>query len=162
MFKSPFLNIYLSFALAAALVYSIPVYFFITEADYTRSWLLYLGNFLFMIVIGTYLFFISRIRQKNPGMFGLMLTGEKQVLRSTALALLLSFILLLILIPGLLESGIAGRVIINKPANTIHDKTNGLDVMVIANAVIGNISSGSFASIILAPSLNHESAEETK
>lgn len=64
MFKSPFLNIYLSFALAAALVYSIPVYFFITEADYTRSWLLYLGNFLFMIVIGTYLFFISRIRQK--------------------------------------------------------------------------------------------------
>ncbi len=159
MFKSHFLNIYLSFAIAAALVYLIPVYIFITEADYTRSWLLYLGNFLFMIVIGVFLFFISRFRQTNPGMFGLMFTGEKQVLRSTALAVLLSLILLLILIPGLLESGIVGKVIINKPANTIHDKTNGLDVMVIANALIGNISSGSFASVILAPSLTKKSPE---
>ncbi len=162
MFKSSFLNIYLSFAFAAALVYSVPVCFFITEADYTRSWLLYLGNFLFMIVIGIFLFFISRLRQTNPGMFSLMLTGEKQVLRSTAMAVLLSFMLLLIFIPGLLESGIAGRVIINKPVNTIHDKTNGLDVMVIANAVIGNISSGSFASVILAPSLTNKFPEEIK
>ncbi len=162
MFKSPFLKIYLSFAVAAALVYLIPVYFFITKADYTRSWLLYLGNFLFMIVIGVFLFFISRVRLKNNGMFGLMFTGEKQVLRSTALALLLSLILLVILVPGLLESGVAGKVIINKPANTIHDKTNGLDFMVIANAIIGNISSGSFASIILPPSLTKKSPEEIK
>lgn len=162
MFKSSFLNIYLGFAFAASLVYSIPVYFFITEADYTKSWLLYLGNFLFMVVISIYIFFIKRFRQKNPGMFGLMLTGEKQVLRSTIMALLISLILLVILIPGLLESGIAGRVITNKPANTIHDKTNGLDIMVIANSVIGNISSGSFASVILASSLTNKFPEEIK
>src|SRR5579863_5510846 len=123
MFNRPVFKIYLIFAIAAALFYCVPVYFFILAADYTKSWFLYLGNFSFMILIGVFLFYISRYRQSDPGMMGFMILGEKQVLRSTALALLLSFILLVILIPGLFEKGPPGRIIINKPANTIHDKT---------------------------------------
>jgi hypothetical protein len=162
MFNRPVIKIYLIFAIAAALFYCVPVYFFILAADYTKSWFLYLGNFSFMILIGVFLFYISRYRQSDPGMMGFIILGEKQVLRSTALALLLSFILLVILIPGLFEKVPAGRIIINKPANTIHDKTNGLVFMVIANAAICNFITGSFAIWILSASLNNKSRKGEK
>ncbi len=162
MLNRPILKIYLIFAFTAALFYCVPVYFFILAADYTRSWFLYLGNFLFMIVIGVFLFYISRYKQSKPGMMGFMILGEKQVLRSTALALFISFILLVILIPGLFDKGPAGRIIINKPANTIHDKTNGLVFMVIANAAICNFITGSFAIWILSASLNNKSQKGKK
>ena len=50
----------------------------------------------------------------------------------------------------------------NMCQHSLYDIFLKYTITVIANAVIGNISSGSFASIILAPSLNHESPEETK
>ena len=162
MLNHSFFKIYLIFAVAAALLYCLPVYFFILAADYTRSWLLYLGNFLFMIVTGVFLFYISRYRQSNPGMMGFIILGEKQVLRSTALALCFSFILLIILVPGFFEKGPAGRIIVNQPANTIHDKSNGLIFMVIVNAAIPNFITGSFASEILSASLNNKAQKGKK
>jgi hypothetical protein len=140
MIKSPLLKIYLWFAFAAALVYSTPVFFFIGKADYTKSWLLFTGNFLFMIVIGYFLFYISRSGLRPYRMLAMIKAGQKQVLRSVFFCLIMGIILLNILVPG--------KFMINKPANT-----NGLDFMVIVNSVIGNFFTGSFITVILAASL---------
>jgi hypothetical protein len=146
MIKNPSLKIYIWFAFAAAFVYAIPVYFFIGKADYTKSWLLFAGNFLFMLVIGFFLFYISRSGLRPYRMLTMITAGQKQVLRSLLFCLGAGIILLIILAPG--------KFMINKPANTIHDKTNGIDFMVIINSVIGNFFTGSFVTVILAASLS--------
>ncbi len=79
-------------------------------------------------------------------MLDVIAAGEKQVMRSILFCLVTCIILLLILVPG--------KFMMNKPVNTIHDKTNGLDFMVIVNSVIGNFFTGSFITVILAASLS--------
>ncbi len=145
MVKSYPVKFYIGFALVATLLYSIPVYIFIGAGDYTRSALLYLGNFLFMIAIAVFLFYI---RSKEPyfKMTDLIIEGEKQVLRSIIFTFIIISILLIIESPG--------KYMINKPANTIHDKTNGLDFMVIVNLVICNSFAGSFATFMLASTMS--------
>ena len=145
MIKSPLLKIHIGFAFAAALVYALPVYFFIESADYTKSWLLFTGNFFFMLVIGFFPFYIRRSALRPYRMLAMITAGQKQVLRSVLFCLLTGVVLLIILAPG--------KFMINKPANTVHDKTKGLDVMVIINSVIGNFFTGSFITVILAASL---------
>jgi hypothetical protein len=145
MIKNYPFGLFIGFAIAAALFYCIPLYTYIRAADYTRSALLYLGNFLFMGVIGGFLFYI-RSREVILKMMDLIIAGQKQVLRSVGVALV--FALLLLIILG------SGKYMLNKPANTIHDKTNGLDFMVIINTLLGNFLTGSFAVIILASALS--------
>lgn len=145
MIISPLLKIYTGFAFAAALVYAMPVYIYIGKADYTKSWLLFMGNFLFMVVIGVFLYYISRSAWRPSRMLAMLIARQKQVLRSVFFCLIAGIILLLIMAPG--------KFMINEPANTIHDKTNGLDFTVIINSVIGNFFTGSFISVILAASL---------
>jgi amino acid permease len=80
-------------------------------------------------------------------------SGEKTVLIGMAAAAVLSFILLLILVHGLIGTGTPSKVIAEKPANTVTDRTNGLDFMLIMNAFIGNFVTGSFVSVMLPASL---------
>ena len=153
MFKGPFFKINLRFAFLAALIYCVPVFFFIHHADYTQAWLLYLGNFLFMVIIAAFLFYVSRLKDVNTGTLSLIADGEKEVILGILIACVLSLLLLIILIPGLFGRGIPGRVLSNKPVNTIQDRTNGLDFMVLINTTICNFVTGSFASIMLPASL---------
>ena len=153
MFKSSLRKIYLSFAIGGALVYCIPVFEFIVRADYTSTWLLYIGNFVFMVVIIFFLFFVSHLKSNNSKTLPLMKQGEKAVFLGTFFACLFSFILLLILIPGIIGHGIAGRQLTNRPANTTYDKTNGLAFMVMINSILGNIFTGSFVCALLPFSL---------
>ena len=81
-------------------------------------------------------------------MMPMLIAGHKQVLRSVACSLIAGIIFLILMSPG--------KFMINKPANTIHDKTNGLDFMVIINSILGNLFTGSFISIILAASLTDQ------
>ena len=145
MIKSQLLKVYIGFAFAAAFAYALPVYFFIESADYTKSWLLFTGNFFFMLVIGFFPFYIRRSALRPYRMLAMITASMKQVFRSLIICLLTGIILLIILAPG--------KFMINKPVNTIHDKTNGLDFMVIINSVIGNFFTGSFITVILAASL---------
>ncbi len=153
MFKTTFLRTYLIFGLLAGLIYCIPVYFFIQRANYTQTWLLYLGNFLFMVIIIVFLIFISRLKNENSGTLSLIVTGEKEVILGTIIASILAFVLLAILIRGLFGNGIPGKVLSDRPVSIIHDRTHGLDFMVLTNAVIGNFVTGSFISVILPASL---------
>lgn len=153
MFKTPFLRTNLIFGLLAGLIYCIPVFFFIQQANYTQTWLLYLGNFLFMVIIIVYLIFISKLKNENSGTVSLIVTGEKEVIFATLVAVILSFILLAVFIRGFFGNGIPGKVLSDRPVSIIHDRTHGLDFMVLTNAVTGNLVTGSFMSVILPASL---------
>jgi hypothetical protein len=160
MKKNQLLKLYFIFGLIAAMFYSAAAFVFIQKAVYTESWVLYVGNFAFMVVIACFLFYVSNLKDNNSSTLSLIVSGEKTVLVGMVAAALLSFILLVILVHGLLGTGTPGKVITEKPANTITDRTNGLDFMLIMNALIGNFVTGSFVSVMLPASLKRNQKTE--
>jgi formate/nitrite transporter FocA (FNT family) len=160
MFKKAFFKIYLRFAILAAIIYCLPVYFFIRKADYTQAWLLYVGNFLFMAVIVAFLFYFSRLKNDNPGTLSLIVSGQKEVVLGMVIAGVISGILLIILIPGLFGKGIPARVLSEAPANLLQGKTKGLSSMVLIDSTIGNFVTGAFMSLILPASLRRRTQKK--
>ena len=148
MFKGINLKPYITHALMAALLYCLPVIFFLKAADYTRAWELYIGNFLFLLVIVLFLFTFNKKRDENAGTLLMLTASSITTILGTIAAVILGLGLLLIFVPGLLQPGTPDKVLINAPGNSVLDKTDGLVFMVISNAIIGNVSSGLFVSII--------------
>jgi Na+/proline symporter len=160
MFKGIRLRPYIIHSLVAALLYCLPLIFFLKMADYTRAWLLYSGNFLFLLVIVYFLFVFNARRDENAGTLAMLTASSITTIMGTIMALILSLVLLVIFIPGLFNSGSPVKHLINQPANSIHDKTNGLVFMIIANSIIGNVSCGLFAAIIFPFSLKGDQTKE--
>lgn len=144
---------YLGFAFSGAIAYGFAAFYFIHQAQYSDTWVLYVGNFLFMAVIVGFLFYLSRKMEAGMKSLPLIKAGISTTILGIIFSVLISSILLLILVHGLTGRGVPGRVMTGKPANTIHDRTNGLDFMVLINSIIGNFVTGAFVSVIFAASL---------
>ena len=139
----------LQFAITGAISFSIPVYFFIRESMYSKTWLLFLGVFLFFIVTVIHTL-VNGNRRGEPGT-PVELIFESELITITAIILccVISFILLVIFVPGYLGNGPAQKVLTGNPPSDVLDKTNGLSLKIFMTAIIGNFSVGSFASILL-------------
>ena len=135
--------------LIAGTAFSIPVYFYISDARYRDSWLLYLGSFLFFLVIWMHTLIDSRKRAHNESTVALIFASHMATLAGIVVACVLSFILLNWLIPGYLSSPTPGKTMTGEPSNVDIDKTNGLSFQVFLAATFINFSVGSFSSIIL-------------
>jgi Na+/proline symporter len=160
MFKGINLKPYVVHSLVAALVYCIPVIFFLKSSDYTQAWLLYCGNFLFLLVIAYFLFVFNAKRAENAGTTAMLTASSITTVMGTIMAVVLSLLLLFIFVPDILQAGPAGKKLINEPANSVIDKTDGLSFMVIVNAIIGNISCGMFVAIIFPFALKRDQTKE--
>jgi len=151
---------YVYFAAVAAIVYCIPVTFFLIQADYVQTWLLYLGNFLFLVVVVQFLFSFNKKRDENAGIITMLTAGGIVTVMGIIFSLFLSFLLILILVPGVFHSP-AGKVLEHAPANTEKGNTNGLVFKVIINAIIGNIATGFFVSTLFPFSLKGDQTKES-
>ncbi len=151
---------YLVYSIIAALLYCVPLIFFINRADFSDAWLLYLGNFLFMLMIVWFLMTFNFKRDENAGTLAMFTASSITVVMGTIMAVILSLLLVVMLIPGLFQPGVADKVLINEPAQSVDGKTNGLIFMVLANAVFGNISCGMFVSIIFPFTLKGDQTRE--
>jgi hypothetical protein len=132
----------------AGILFSIPVFFFIRNATYTESWLLYIGSSLFLITMIIYTWIDNKNRGENESTAALVFATHVTTVVGVIAACILCFILLVILVPGYLGSGNAGKLLTDEPPNTILDKTNGLSLTVFASATILNFSAGSFVGIV--------------
>lgn len=160
MFKKIHWKQYLPYASVAAIVYCIPVIVFLRNASYTQSWLLYLGNFLFLAVIVTFLFSFNRKRHQNASTVSMLAAGHITTVMSILISVLICLVLIFLLVPGLFQPGMADKAMTNAPANIIKGNTNGLVFEVIANAIVGNIAAGSFASIVFSFTLKGDQTSE--
>lgn len=161
MFKRIHWRQYFPFAFIAATAYCIPVIFFLRDANYTQSWLLFLGNLLFLFCIVSFLFYFNKKRHEQASSVTMVAAGHITTLLGIATALITCIILLIAGIPGLLHTGPAGKVLINAPSNTIQGKTNGLVFEVIADVLVGNFSAGSFASILFPFAIKGDQTKES-
>lgn len=137
------------YALAGALAFCIPVFIYIYRAQYTQSWLLYIGSFLFMIVMWIHTMRSSKKRGQDESTVALVFASHVTTIAGVVLACFFCFLMMVLLVPGYLGSGMAGKVLPDEPVNTIHDKTNGLSFQVFFAATVINFSVGSFVGIIL-------------
>ncbi len=132
----------------AGVLFSLGVFFYIRETTYADTWLVYVGSFLFFIVIVVDLILFNRRRGKNANTVTMVFSSHVTTLIGVVVATLLSFLLLSIMVPGYLDNGPAGKVAPDAPINAIHDKTNGLSFRIFIAATIFNFAFGSFAGIL--------------
>ena len=135
--------------LIAAILFCILVFFHIRSANYKNSWLLYFGSFLFMIVIWIHTMQDSKKRRNNESTVALVFASHMATLAGIIISCGICLLMLIILVPGYLDQGTAGKILTQAPANTVYDKTHGLSLQIFLSATLINFSVGSFCGIVL-------------
>ena len=148
MFENVNLKTSIKFAVFAALLFCIPTFIYIRDTTYSQSWLLYLGSFLFFIVITLYTMFFNRGKNGNANTVTMIFASHLTTVIGIVLSCIVCFIMLSVMIPGYLEAGPAGKVAPDAPANAEIDKTNGLSFRVFMGASLINFCFGSFVGIM--------------
>lgn len=148
MFRKVNFRVTLVAALIGAIVFSIPVGFFILYGSYTGSWLLYLGSFLFFAVMWIHNMYENKKRAKIEKTTTLVFIAHLTAILGIAISCLLSFILLVIFVPGFLTAS-PEKVLINEPVQMLGGRTQGLSFEIFIAATFINFSVGSFAGIIV-------------
>lgn len=80
-------------------------------------------------------------------MAALIFVAEVTTIVGIILACCICFLLLVILIPGYLQAAPAPKLLINEPATTVMDKTNGLSFNLFVAAAVLNFAGGSIVGI---------------
>ena len=136
----------------SAVLYCIPLVFFLQEKKFSGTWLLYLGNALFLFCIFIFGIIFTRKQHnesKNFNGFGITLAG---VIFSCIIILLLT----LVFAPNVYHIGSSNEVLQQTPAAITKKNEHGLLFIMLANALIGNFCAGTFATIIAKSSAEKE------
>jgi hypothetical protein len=149
MFKKIHFRSTLITGFIAAVLFCIPACFYIRFGNYSGSWLLYLGSFLFFAVIWIHTLLENKKRGENESTIALVFSSHVTTVAGIIMSCLFCFVMLVILVPGYLGPGMADKVLTNEPASMIIDKTRGLSFEVFMAATVINFSVGSFTAIIL-------------
>ena len=113
-----------------------------------------------MIVIAASLFAFNRKKGDDAGTVPMLAAGHIATLTGIIIACLLCFILLLIYVPGFIETGTPSKILKDEPANIIRGKTNGMVFMIFMSATMGNFVGGFAASIIFSFTLKRNQTGE--
>jgi carbon starvation protein CstA len=149
MFKKEYLFSYFIFGLLAAIAFCIPVMFYLRTPEFKDTWLLFLGNAFFLVVISVYILLLNKRNNENASTQNLNAAGHVVSIVGVVLACIISFILLILVVPDLFSSGTSDTVMEGSHTTTAGGRTDGLVFMLYMCAIIGNFAAGSFASIIL-------------
>jgi heme/copper-type cytochrome/quinol oxidase subunit 2 len=160
MFQKIHLPTNLLFGAIAAIAYCIPMFYFVHTSSYSESWVLYLGNFLFMIAIGAYMAVLNRRKAENANTHLAVFSGHVTTVIGIVISCIVCFIALSIYVPGLLSSDTTGKVLEQSPAQAQNGRTEGLVLLLFMNAIIGNVSAGSFVSIIMPYTMKRNQTRE--
>jgi hypothetical protein len=148
MFKKMNLATSLIYGGIAAVLACIPVFFYIREASYTQSWLIYMGSFFFAVVIAIHTLRENKKTGGNESTVFMVFKSHVTTLMGVIMACIICFLLLVTMVPGYLTEGPAGKQMRDAPVNSKEDKTNGLSFKVFSGAILFNFSMGSFVGIV--------------
>jgi hypothetical protein len=162
MFKREYLSDYLISAVIATIVFAIPMIIFLNAANYQETYLLYIGNFLFMIAIGVFVYAFNRRKSDNASTQTLKAAGHVATILGVILSVIVATIALVIFVPDVFGSGKSDTILENAPAQTGTGKTNGLVLVLYMSTIIGNFSGGSVASILIPITAKRDQTKDKK
>jgi hypothetical protein len=148
-------------ALIAAILFTIPVFIYLKDTTYKSNWLIYLGSFFFFLVIVLHTIFFNKVRGENANTITMVFASHVVTVMGVVLSCLFAFLLLVIMVPGYLDAGPAGKATPDTPANEIFDKTNGLSFRIFMGASLINFAFGSFAGIVFPFSVKKNQTKDT-
>jgi uncharacterized membrane protein HdeD (DUF308 family) len=160
MFKKYKLTDYIKYSVISALLFCITVVIFIKSEKYSATWWLYVGNVLFMLGVIYFIFSFNKKKREDASTSSMIIGGHIVTVLGIILSCIFSYVLIMFMIPGLFGSGETNTTVINAPAQLDTGKTDGLIFMIFMNAIVGNVATGSFASIILPYTSKRDQTEE--
>jgi len=149
MFKKEYLVSYITWGIIAAIAFLIPTLIFINSENYAQTWLLFLGNGFFLVVIAIYMLTFNSKRGGDVSTQTQMAAGHIATAIGIIISCIAAAIAIAVFIPDVFSPGLSDKALANAPAQTGTGKTHGLVFFVFMCAVIGNICGGSFASLML-------------
>ncbi len=149
MFKKEYIASYLIFGLVSAIAFCIPVIFYLRTPEFKDTWLLFLGNALFLFVIAVYILLINKKNNENASTQNMTAAGHIVSVVGVVISSIICFILLMLFVPDLFSAGTSDTVMEDSPATISGGRTDGLVFMLFMNAIIGNFAAGSIASITI-------------
>lgn len=148
-------------AFIAALLFAVPVFFYLKDTTYGSNWLIYLGSFFFFLVIVLHTIFFNKVRGGNANTITMVFASHVVTVMGVVLSCLFVFILLVTMVPGYLEAGPAGKATPDTPPNEVFDKTNGLSFRIFMGASLINFIFGSFVGIVFPFSVKRNQTKDT-
>ena len=144
--------LYLSrFGIVSAILYCIPVIFFLKDRRFSDSWLLYLGSALFLLCVFVFGIMYGGKNANSKKAYDGFVVTILGVIFSCLLLLILTFILT----PDVFGIGSSDDVLQHTPAAISKKGEHGILFMMLANALIINFCAGVFA-VIMTRSKNAE------
>lgn len=143
---------FIKYSILPAIVYIIPLVIFILDKTFSETWLLYLGNALFLCYIFVFVIYYARQQNKitSPLTAGLAVT-----LIGIVFTCILVPLVLVIFAPGVFHIGSSTQAFQNTPAALPNKNSHGVIFMLFASATIGNFTAGSVSSVLAAGATKH-------
>ena len=160
MFKNHPIKSYFFYSLVAAVAYFIVVCIFLSYASFSSIWMLYIGNMLFAINIAIFIWFYNKRRRENANTGMMVLAGHITTVTGILIACFLIGLTYL-LFPHLINGVQKGTTAFLKAPPQMKGRGDSYIFNILMNAVIGNVSAGSFISIILPYAAKFNQKEET-
>jgi hypothetical protein len=95
---------YIGYGLISGLLYIIPSWIFLSLADYNEIYIIFFGSIFFMFVILFYVFRLSRRRTEYKSAWMMIIAAHFAILVGIIVAVVMTFILCYIYIPGFLST----------------------------------------------------------
>jgi hypothetical protein len=158
--KSGNKTFYLVSAIGSAILSSIPMMYFVNSGRYQDTWLLFLGDAIFLFLMIGVTVYINRTKDDNATTGSMIIAGHWITLMATIAVCLITFIVVWINIPDLFGGGGTGRTLTREPSNMVEDSTDGLLFILFAHAILATFSAGSFATLITAYTIKKDQRKD--
>jgi len=139
----------ISFSVAAAIAYCIPVYYYIHRMTYEESYVLYVGNFLFAAVIGIFIAWFYKKHESSIGTIRLVVIGGKAAVAGIVAACILVTCMLFIFAPQVFNSAVSENATLKGAPAQFNGKNLGFGQVLYLNAVLGNAGASFFISLLI-------------
>lgn len=148
MFKDHPIRKYLIYSVIAAISYFIVTCIFISHASFTAIWMLYIGNILFAITIAVFLLMYNKRRKENANTGMMAFAGF--ITTVMGIIIICALILIVYLVaPGVFNSVPKGSTSFLNAPPQMKGRIGSFIFDIFVSAIAGNISTGSFISLIL-------------
>lgn len=151
-FDKRHLKEYLYYGLAAGILFSLPTWYYLHEADSRNGWVIYCGTILFMFVIMRYVMTLTRRRTDYKSTWVMITAGHMAVLAGIVVAVLLCLSLCFIYIPGFFTGASDSSFLENaRPEFNRHNE--GTIFQIFFPATLLNFGVGGFMTIVVSYAL---------
>lgn len=161
MFTKDQILSYLKYSIVAAVLYLISVGIFLALDTYTQTYILYIGNVAFAIVIVVFILAFNRRRDKNASPKMMIAAGHITTVMGVLLSCLGVFILLAIMKPSGYTAVSQTANELSKPTPGLMENAHALMFVLFMDAVFGNVGAGSFVSFLLPNTAKQDQKGET-